>query len=179
MKVFIVTDSTGNPLNQCFHTYDEAKKLVEFYNTIHASSYDIEELELVEKHLPPKEYYVNISGRIPYPSILYGDDAVEDCFKTKYSISFNTYVDGDKSKYDKDSVSASAHTSFISFYFFFKLPYIENESYDDLRNRAEQGFFYRLNKFKERKEYSSIIEIAKIYQKMKEKMDEVQETLDN
>ena len=177
MKIYLVV--TGYDEIKCFDSYEEAKKCVEIYNRIHNANLEVEEAELQQQYSNPSEYYVKALAKLPYIGIAYGDENVEKLDRMSHYIEIKSDIEEFYSdKYEVDTTKTYIYSSYISIYFYFKLPFVKDESKEELDARAKQLFLEKLDEFKSKKEFEEVVEISHIYVKMKEKIDNVSKTID-
>ena len=179
MKVYVVYSYDAS--TKCFDSYEEAEKYSKFLSLTHnAASIDVHEVELQQQCVYPNEFFVRGLARIPYIGIAKGEENVGEHEKMSHHIEIKSEIDEvleDIKRYE-DTTSTILYSSYISIYFYFKLPFIENEDRADLYKRAEQAFFERLDKFKSKKEYEEVIKISQIYSEMSDKISSIAKTID-
>ena len=180
MKVYMVRDAMYN--FGCYNSYEEAKKLADIHNL--SNRYNlcfVEEFEVKNKFDKPEMYFVKVAVDIPF-TIPFTLDELND--QMMYEIFIYPSLDvktdlEDMKLYEKDTFKTILHTSRASVYFKFKIHYLENESSDDLYDRAKRDFLARFENYKKRKEFKGILELSQMYSDLKKKVSMVEATIDN
>lgn len=177
MKVYLV--DTYNSTTKCFESYEEAKRCADIVNLTRKGCYvDVEEVELQQRFSNPDQFFVRGLARIPYIGIARGEENVGEHEKMSHHIEIKHEIDEEDIDRYEDTTSTILYSSYISIYFYFKLPFVENEDRANLYKRAEQAFFERLDKFKTKKDYNEVIKISYIYSEMSDKINSIAKTID-